>query len=171
MATANVGRDMKSWTMPAWLVPLTTHISGQFARYLMVGAVNTLFGYSSFAILTALLTPFIPYSYVVASVISNLINITFSYLNYKSFVFKTRGNYAREWFRCVAVYSGGIAIGALLLPVIVFLLRRIFHAGSAAPYLAGGILTCMTAVYSFLSHRTFSFHAASKTTQNRAGAV
>lgn len=45
--------------------------------------------------------------------------VTFSYLNYNWFVFTTKGNYLSEWARCVAVYSGGIAISVLLLPVLV----------------------------------------------------
>jgi putative flippase GtrA len=96
-----------------WSTKLTRNIPpGQFGRYLLVGAWNTLFGYGSFAFFTAILSPMIPYSYIVASVISSLLNISVSYLGYKWFVFKTRGNYLREWLRCVAVYSGGIVFGS-----------------------------------------------------------
>ena len=99
-----------------WAQNMKRHIPpGQFGRYLLVGAWNTLFGYGSFAFFTAILSPMIPHSYIVASVISSLLNISVSYLGYKFFVFKTKGNYLREWIRCVGVYSGGILVGVLAL--------------------------------------------------------
>jgi len=49
--------------------------------------------------------PHIPHAYILAAALSNLFNITFSYLSYKRFIFKTRGNYVREWMKCVAVYA------------------------------------------------------------------
>ena len=63
---------------------------GQFGRYLVVGLGNTAFGYGTYAGLTALLTPHIPYAYIVASVISSFLNITFSFFNYKWFIFRPR---------------------------------------------------------------------------------
>ena len=77
---------------------LTRHLPPvQFGRYLLVGAWNTLFSYGSYAALTALLTPHIPHAYLLAAILANLLAITFSYLNYKWFIFKTKGNYVREW--------------------------------------------------------------------------
>src|SRR5208282_6169813 len=108
-----------------WSTKLTGHIPpGQFGRYLLVGLWNTLFGYGTFALLTAVLTPIVPYSYMWASLLSSLLNVTVAYLGYKWFVFKTKGNYLREWLRCVAVYSTGIAFGLIALPVLVFLIRH-----------------------------------------------
>src|SRR5579862_8160651 len=102
------------------IAPLTRHIPpGQFGRYLLVGAWNTLFGYGSFAFFTAILSPLIPHSYIAACVISSLLNISVSYLGYKWFVFKTKGHYLREWVRCVGIYSGGILFSVVALPVLV----------------------------------------------------
>jgi putative flippase GtrA len=141
-----------------WSTKLTRNIPpGQFGRYLLVGAWNTLFGYGSFAFFTAILSPMIPYSYIVASVISSLLNISVSYLGYKWFVFKTRGNYLREWLRCVAVYSGGIVFGVVTLPVLVTVIRRSTRYVTQAPYIAGAILTAFMVVYSFVGHKKFSF--------------
>ena len=130
---------------------------GQFGRYLLVGAANTLFGYGTFALLVAILDPVVPHGYILASVISSLVNITVSYLNYKWFVFKTKGNYLREWARCVVVYSSAIAIKVLLLPVVVFAIRRWTSYYTAAPYIAGAVLIGCTTVYSFVGHKRFSF--------------
>ena len=131
--------------------------SGQFGRYLLVGAGNTLFGYGTFALLVAILDRVLPHGYILASVISSVLSITVSYLNYKWFVFKTKGNYLREWVRCVAVYSSAIILNTLLLPVVVFAIRRWTSFYAAAPYLAGAVLIGCTTIYSFVGHKNFSF--------------
>jgi putative flippase GtrA len=96
----------------------------QFGRYLLVGIWNTLFGYATFALLTAALTPILPYGYMWASLICSLLNITVAYLGYKFFVFETKGNYLREWLRCVSVYGTAMVFGLIALPVLVTLIRR-----------------------------------------------
>jgi putative flippase GtrA len=143
-----------------WSPTITRHIPpGQFGRYLLVGAWNTLFGYGSYVFFTAMLSPMFSHSYVVASVISSLLNITVSFLGYKWFVFKTKGNYLREWIRCVGVYSGGILFGVLTLPVLVVLIRRNTRFVAQAPYIAGALLTGFMVVYSFVGHKKFSFRS------------
>jgi putative flippase GtrA len=131
----------------------------QFGRYLVVGAGNTLFSYAVFTALTAILTPFLPYAYVFASVLGNLIGITFSYLTYKFFIFKTKGNYFREWMRCVAVYSGAGLLGVAFLPVLVFLIRGFTSFDSAAPYIGGAIIAGLSVIASFIGHSNFTFRS------------
>lgn len=141
-----------------WSTKLTLHVPpGRFGRYMVVGAWNTFFGYGSFTFFTAVLSPMIPHSYIAASVISSLLNISVSYLGYKWFVFKTKGNYLREWIRCVGVYSGGILFGVLTLPILVMVIRRNTRFAAQAPYIAGAVLTAFMVVYSFLGHKNFSF--------------
>lgn len=144
--------------MTSRLAELRSHIPpGQFLRYLVVGGFNTLFGYGCYAAFTALLQPRLAHGYIVANLLAGFINITFSYLGYKWFVFKTKGNYLREWIRAVAVYSSAILVGTALLPVLVFAIRRTTRFDSAAPYIAGAVLIGFTTIYSFLGHRHFSF--------------
>ena len=133
---------------------------GQFGRYLLVGAGNTLFSYGSYAALTALLTPHIPHAYILAAVLANLLGITFSYLNYKWLIFKTKGNYVREWIRCVAVYSGAGLFGVVVLPGLVFLIRRFTPMYASAPYSAGAVIAAATVVVSFTGHKNFTFRSA-----------
>ncbi len=137
---------------------LTRHIPpGQFLRYLITGAWNTLFGYGTFALFTALLAPLGRQSYMLAVIPSSLINITVAFFGYKWFVFKTKGNYLREWCRCVAVYGTSIALNLALLPICVFLIRRYSGYDSQAPYIAGAVLTLFTVAFSFLGHKHISF--------------
>jgi putative flippase GtrA len=63
----------------------------------MVGVCNTVFGYGCYALFTVLLSPLIAYGYVLASVLANLSSITFSFLGYKWFVFKTEGDYFKDF--------------------------------------------------------------------------
>jgi putative flippase GtrA len=141
-----------------WMGNLTRHFPpGQFGRYLLVGTWNTLFGYGTFALFTAVLNPFVPHSYILASLLSSLLNITVAYLGYKWFVFKTKGNYLREWMRCVAVYGSGIIVGLIALPVLVFLIRHNTRFFAQAPYIAGAFLTVVVVFFSFFGHKKFSF--------------
>jgi putative flippase GtrA len=128
----------------------------------MVGAWNTLFGYSTYALFTALLMPHLRFGYIYASVFSSLLNITVAYLGYKFFVFKTRGNYLREWSRCILVYGSAALPGLFLLPILVAWLHHGFHLDRSAPYIAGAMITAGTAIYSFLGHKHFSFRPSSE---------
>ncbi len=140
------------------LSKLTAHIPpAQFGRYLVVGTWNTLFSFFAYAAMTALLTPLIPHAYILASAISSVLSITVSFLGYKWFVFKTKGNYLREWLRCVIVYSGGIIVGILALPMLVFALRHATPSNASAPYVAGLILAAFNVTASFVGHKNFSF--------------
>ena len=87
-----------------------------------------------------LLNPLFAYGYVLASLIANLFAITFSFLGYKWFVFKTHGNYLKEWIRCIGVYTGSIVLSAAALPILVPIVRRQNWKRSSAPYIAGAIV-------------------------------
>jgi putative flippase GtrA len=107
--------------------------------------------------LVALLSPHIPYSYLAASLLSALLNITVAFLGYKWFVFKTKGNYLREWGRCVVVYSGVIVLGLVLLPPLVFIVSHVTGKPNTAPYIAGALLMGISVLISFFGHKHISF--------------
>ena len=130
---------------------------GQMLRYLIVGGCNTVFGYGLYALLTYLLSGRIPAAYMAASVIGSVVSITFAFLGYKWFVFKTKGNYWREYLRCFAVYGTSMLINLALLPVLVTALRFLTGRNDFAPYIAGAILVFGTVVFSFIGHKKFSF--------------
>ena len=155
--SAGVGMTISGIIDERWR-ELTAHIPpGQFGRYLLVGLWNTLFGYGMFAAFTALLNPVVSHSYMWASALSSVINITVAFLGYKWFVFKTKGNYLREWLRCMTVYGSGIVLGLIVLPILVFLIRHNTRFDAQAPYIAGALLSGFVVVYSFLGHKHFSF--------------
>jgi putative flippase GtrA len=126
-------------------------------RYLAVGACNTIFGYGCFALFTLLLTPLFSYGYVAASILANLVSITFAFFGYKWFVFRTRGNYLKEWIRCLGVYTGGMILSAAALPFVVGVIRRQPGHDGSAPYIAGAIVLVFSIGFSFFGHRHISF--------------
>ncbi len=145
------------------MTTLTQHVPpGQFGRYLLIGVWNTLFGYGLFALLTFILDPRVPHGYILASILANLASITVAFLGYKWFVFRTAGNYFREWLRCLLVYGSGAFLGTLALPVLVFLIRQNGNVYTAAPYIAGGMILAGTTIYNFIGHKQFTFREVSK---------
>jgi len=129
----------------------------QFIRYLLVGGFNTAFGYSVFALLNWLFRGLGSFSYMYAWLIANLIAITAAFLAYKWFVFRTQGNYVREWIRCFSVYGSGMIFGLIALPILVTALRHTMRRPELASYLAVALLTTVTVILSFFGHREFSF--------------
>jgi len=122
----------------------------QFTQYLLTGGINTAFGYAVYVAFTWLLSGRVRSAYMIAAVLSNILAITFSYLTYKFLVFKTRGNYLREYLRVYLVYGGVMLLGLAVLPFLVEVL-------GINPYLAPLIVIPVTVLCSFLGHKHFSF--------------
>jgi len=129
----------------------------QFARYVAVGSFNTVFSYCVFALLNWLLRGFGQFSYMYAAVLSNFIAISAAFLGYKWFVFRTRGNYLKEWMRCFAVYGVSALIGIASLPIVVTVLRRVLPWPDLASYLGAALIAGVSVVISFFGHKTISF--------------
>ncbi|MGO9109991.1 MAG: GtrA family protein [Thermoguttaceae bacterium] len=133
---------------------------GQVVRYLIVGAWNTLFAYGLFALLTYLLIPRIPSptaAAMTASALGTVVCITVSFVCHKLFVFRTRGNFLKEYLRAFVVYGGTSLVGFLLLPIVMAVLNLFVTPQAAVPYLAGAILTAGTVVVSFFGHKRYTF--------------
>jgi len=117
-------------------------------RYLVAGAYNTIFGFLSFALLYLFFGKII--HYMILFFISNIIGITNAYISYKFFVFRTRGNYLKEYLRFYIVYGFSMLFGFFLLPFSVEVLR-------VSPLIAQGIIIIITILISYIGHKNFSF--------------
>lgn len=152
-----------SETSPPWLQAnwrrLVSHVpSGELLRFVGVGLWNTAFGFATFALFACLLDARYPkYGYIAAGALSSVLNISVAFLGYKWFVFKTKGNYLREWTRCLAVYSSSIVLGLILLPLLVFMIRHLTLLSDGAPYAAAAIIVCLNALYNFIGNKAFTF--------------
>jgi putative flippase GtrA len=164
----------------------------QFIRYVMIGVFNTLFGFTSYVVALLLLNKAVPQRFlyltvVLASVLTTPVNITVAYFGYKFVVFRTKGNYLREWFKCFAVYGTGMLPGLFCLSALTRLLQSLLHRHAAALHaaleqverhlsgkpllwvehtahgksiagiLAGAIVTAASTVYSYVGHRKVTF--------------
>lgn len=180
--------------------------AGQFVRYLCVGVFNSIFGYSTYALALFLLNHLVPQRFLsltvmAASITSTPINITVAYFGYKLFVFRTRGNYLLEWFKCFGVYGVGMLPGLLALSAITRLLQTLFHAHgpalhadvdrlaahlsgaplaalhkiasgkAAAGYIAGALVQGFTTVFSFVGHKKVTFKQRAERGATRKTAI
>ena len=136
----------------------------QVARYLIVGVWNTLFGYACYALCVALYSRvlaarYLPLTVDLASITATPIGVTMSFLCYKQIVFRTKGNYLREWLRCLTVYGSATLPGLFALPVITRALQQFASCRTIAPYLAGAVVMGLTTIYTYFAHKNFSFSA------------
>ena len=136
--------------------------SGEVIRFLLVGASNTLVSlvlYSGAVLLFSHLLPHHgkPLIADIASITSKPISITVAFLCYKHFVFRTKGNYLKEWMKCFAVYGVSTPAELVILPVAtkIFLFPSLTHP--YAPFLAGIVNAVIIACYSYFAHKKFSF--------------
>ena len=118
----------------------------RFLRFLVVGGVNTAVGYAIYA-----LALFATGRYVLASAISLVMGIAFSFKTHRRFVFDAAGPQAGPFARYVAAWAviyllnlGGLAL--------------LVHAGVDA-YLAGAIMILPVAALSFAIMRWLVFPA------------
>jgi putative flippase GtrA len=131
-------------------------------RFLMVGGFNTAFSlalYSGCVILFGRLLPTHgkPLIADLAFIVSTPVAITVAFLCYKHFVFRTKGNYLKEWLRCFAVYSVSFPMGLVILPAATHLFQRVAVTHPYAPFLAGILNSLIIACYSYFAHKKFSF--------------
>lgn len=88
-----------------------THVMGQsqVLKFLGAGVLNTLFGYSLYALLS-----FIGLPYLIALLLATIMGVIFNYFSFGKMVFKVRG----EWHmfgKFIAAYSVVYATNAVLL--------------------------------------------------------
>jgi len=136
--------------------------AGEVIRFLLVGGFNTAFSlalYSGFVILFGRLLPNAgkPLIADIAFALSTPVGITVAFLCYKHFVFRTKGNYLKEWLRCFAVYSVSFPMGLAILPTATHLFQRASLTHPYAPFLAGLVNSVCIACYSYFAHKKFSF--------------
>jgi len=138
--------------MPTWEV----------IRFLLVGGVNTIFALGLAYLLIRPFTLLLPNAnaglvVTIAQVVSTPFAITFAFLGYKWFVFRTHGNYLREWLKCFAVYGVGVPVSLVILPIAtnLFLIFKLTHP--YAKVLALIVNSICIACYSYFAHKKFSF--------------
>lgn len=119
----------------------------QLVRFLLTGGWNTIFSYLVFSGLYFTLSKHLHYMMILT--IATVAGVTNAYFCHKFFVFKTKGNYLREYLRFYAVYSVQIGINYIFLP---FFIRV-----GMSPYLAQALIIGLTTAGTYLGHKHISF--------------
>ncbi|RJQ33035.1 MAG: GtrA family protein [Actinobacteria bacterium] len=122
----------------------------QKIKYLFVGGWNTIFSFAVFSFFYFAFHKVV--HYIVILVVNYIIGITNAYICYKIFVFKTKGNYLKEYLKFYVVYGMAFAINAVTLPFAVEILKL-------SPIIAQAGIVLITVCISYTGHKHFSFSA------------
>ncbi len=117
-------------------------------RYVIAGVWNTFFGYILGLVLYYGSGGQI--NVVAVGVTGNIISISMAFIIYKLYVFRTKGNWLKEYFRAFLVYglSGIMGVGLLSL----------FVDGVGLPFWMGqGMAIVLIVIISYISHSRFTF--------------
>ena len=117
-------------------------------RFIIAGGYNTAFAYVLLAVLYYSFSNKVHYIFIL--VFSTAVNITNAYIVHKFFVFKTKGNYIREYLRYYVIYSVPIGIGLVFFPFCIEILKMNFYVTQA-------LLTFVTVIISYFGHKHVSF--------------
>ena len=115
----------------------------QFARFVITGIINTLFGYSLFALFI-----FINLHYTLAVLLATCIGIVFNFYTIGTFVFLN--NSRKLMLQFFAVY-------VIIYFVTLFLIKLINMLGVNNLYLAGAIASLITPFISFYLNKNYVF--------------
>ena len=114
----------------------------QFIKFLMVGGINTLFGYGLFALFI-----FLGFHYAMASFLATVLGILFNFKTTGVLVFQNKDN--RLLFRFFGVYGVVFVINVLML--------KVLGEVGFGMYLAGAVVIVPLAVLSFVLNKLFVF--------------
>lgn len=117
-------------------------------RYLIVGALNTAFGYLTGIAVYYLLSP--RAHILVVGAIANVLAISFSFTTYKHYVFRTNGSWWREYLRSYLVYGGVALCGIVALWIMV-------DGLNIGIWVAQALAIALTVFISYLGHSRYTF--------------
>ncbi len=116
----------------------------RFLRFLVVGGINTLFGYSVYALLL-----FLNVHYSLAAVVATILGILFNFKTTGRIVFNSRDN--RLLVKFVGVYAFLCLVNILVL--------KMFDGFQVDLYLAGFIMLLPMALFGYFLNKMFVFTA------------
>lgn len=127
---------------------LRSLVNHQVSRFVLVGVVNSAFGFGVFAALQ--LTLGVRVHYLVLLVASHVVSVLEAYVLQRWLVFQVSGRWWRDLARFWSVYLVALVVNMALLPLLV----EVVHV----PVLpAQALVMAVTALGSFVAHRNFSF--------------
>jgi putative flippase GtrA len=125
------------------------HKYGKKIDYIIAGIWNTIFSYLIFIALYYCNKTY-KLHIIIILICSQIISLTQAYVIYKFFVFKTKGDFVREYFRFYLVYGFSFIINIILIYIFVNILLL-------NPILSQGVIALIVVIISYLGHTNFSF--------------
>jgi putative flippase GtrA len=119
--------------------------------FLIAGVVNTIFGYAAALFIYRFFYESI--GLITVSILSNIISISFAFLSYKIFIFKTKGNWIKEYLRCYLVYGVSAGMSVVMIWILVKLCEFPF-------WFAQGLSIGIIVAFSYLAHNKFTFNSS-----------
>ena len=113
-----------------------------FIKFILVGILNTAFGYLAFALLL-----FLGLHYTLSVILSTIAGVLFNFKTTGTLVFKNHNN--KLIFKFVAVYAITATLGIIIL--------RIAELAHINLYFAGLVSTGVCAIISFLLNKNWVF--------------
>lgn len=124
-----------------------------YLKFIIVGTINTLFSYISGLVVYPLLERY--FHITLISVIISIINITFSFVTQKLFIFRNSGNIFIEYFKCYITNFIFIIFSTILLTIFVKILSIPF-------YISYTIQTTLGVLLIYFMHTRFTFKGYKK---------
>lgn len=121
---------------------------GEKLRFLVVGGWNTLFSYGMLWILDALLHARLHYTLILT--LNWVIGVTHNLFSFKLLVFRTRGNWLKEYLRSYVVYAGSF----LLNLAIVAAIMEMWHPKLVIAQLPA---LFVVTIISYVGHKYFTY--------------
>lgn len=121
---------------------------GEGARFLVIGVVNSAFGFGVFAALQVTLGRVA--HYLVVLVVAQVIAVLEAYVLQRVVVFRARGRWWRDLVRFSGVYVVALGLNAVLLPLLV-------EVAKLPVLLAQALVMAVVALGTFIVHRSFTF--------------
>ena len=129
---------------------LPSHVYRQFAKFILVGCINTAIYYSIFIIMIRK-----GFFYIVAITAGTIIGVINSYIWNKFFTFKCRKKSAGEIAKFITVYVIQYASNILIVYICIVYLN-------VSVELSGLIATTICVFISFFGHKFWSFRSMSE---------
>ena len=115
-------------------------------RFLLVGGFNTL---ASFLIFSGIIMLHIKYP--IAIIITYIICLNLSIFTMRYYVFQSRKNIFKEYYKALSIYLSCLLINYIFLYVFTDILQ-------INPIYTQGAYTIISSLYLYYSHKNFSFH-------------
>jgi putative flippase GtrA len=134
---------------------------GQQARFVAVGAWNTLFGYGVFCGLNALFEGILKNrtaAYMLAMTIGSVLAIANAFIFHKHITFRSKTSgfaLMHEFLRFSCTYIFSFIVSLVMMPVLV-------EGFKLKPHIAAAVLIVVGMAVSYLGHSKFSFKAHHK---------